>query len=234
MDYLEEYEGKLGISLTAEQLERFARYQALLLEWNQRINLTAAKSAQEIQVRHFVDSLTCMLATGDLNGRSLIDIGSGAGFPGLPLKIVNPHMELVLVESVEKKGGFLKEVVQELNLAKVSVVMDRAEVIGHKPEHRQRYDWAVARAVAPLSPLLEYLLPLCRVGGHALAQKGARAEEELLSSREAIEILGGKVVDQIPVPLTGEADAKLIVIEKLRDTPRKFPRRVGIPMKRPL
>jgi 16S rRNA (guanine527-N7)-methyltransferase len=234
MDYLLESVEELGLSLTARQVEQFARYQSLLLDWNQRMNLTAAKSPQEIQTRHFADSLTCALVTGDLNAQSLIDVGSGAGFPGLPLKILFPQMKLVLLESIAKKGAFLDQVVSMLGLEDVTIIVERAETVGHDAAHRQQYDWAVARAVAHLSPLLEYLLPFCRIGGHALAQKGARALEELSDAQEAVRILGGKVRTQFPVASSAETDAYLIVIEKIRETPEKYPRRAGIPVKRPL
>lgn len=234
MDYLLESVEELGLSLTARQVEQFARYQSLLLDWNQRMNLTAAKSPQEIQTRHFADSLTCALVTGDLNAQSLIDVGSGAGFPGLPLKILFPQMKLVLLESIAKKGAFLDQVVSMLGLEDVTIIVERAETVGHDAAHRQQYDWAVARAVAHLSPLLEYLLPFCRIGGHALAQKGARALEELSDAQEAVRILGGKVRAQFPVASSAETDAYLIVIEKIKETPERYPRRAGIPVKRPL
>lgn len=234
MNYLEESAGKLELSLTAKQFEQFARYQALLLEWNKRVNLTGAKSPREVQIRHFADSLTCALAAGDLNGQSLIDIGSGAGFPGIPLKILFPQLKLVLLESIEKKGVFLNEVIMDLGLDDVSVVIERAEMAAHDVVHRRQYDWAVARAVAHLSPLLEYLLPFCRIGGHALAQKGARASEELHESKEALQILGGEVSDVFSVDSDRDAHAQLIVVEKVRETPDKYPRRAGIPVKRPL
>jgi 16S rRNA (guanine527-N7)-methyltransferase len=234
MRYLEEYTTKLGLSLTTRQLEQFAQYQSLLLDWNQRINLTGARSPHEIQTRHFADSLTCALVTGNLNNKSLIDVGSGAGFPGLPLKIFYPQMKLVLLESVEKKGSFLKEVVAELELEDVSLVVNRAETAGHDIVHRQQYDWAVARAVAHLSPLLEYLLPFCRVGGYALAQKGTRADQELQESQEALQILGGEVSELVLTGVDNKSNAKLIIVEKVRETPEKYPRRAGIPVKRPL
>ena len=234
MRYLEKYAIKLGISLTTLQLEQFAQYQSLLLEWNQRINLTGAQSPREIQTRHFADSLTCALVTGDLSDKSLIDVGSGAGFPGLPLKIFYPQMKLVLLESVEKKGIFLNEVIAVLELEDVSVLVNRAETAGHDIAHRQQYDWAVARAVAHLSPLLEYLLPFCRIGGYALAQKGARASQELQESQKALQMLGGEVSDLVSVGVDEKSNAQLVIVEKVRETPEKYPRRAGIPVKRPL
>lgn len=234
MEYLTASAREIGLPLDQHQVEQFARYQALVLEWNQRMNLTGAQTPREIQERHFADSLTCALATGDLNGQSLIDIGSGAGFPGLPLKICFPDMMLTLVESVGKKGVFLEEVVAELDLEGVSVIIDRAESLGHDPLHRQRYDWAVARAVAPLPSLLEYLLPFCRLNGYALAQKGARAGGEISEAHEAMRVLGGKLVASLPVWSAGEADAYLIQVKKISETPAAYPRRVGVPAKRPI
>jgi 16S rRNA (guanine527-N7)-methyltransferase len=143
-------------------------------------------------------------------------------------------MNLVLLESIAKKGAFLEQVVSTLGLEDVTIIVDRAENLGHDMAHRRQYDWAVARAVAHLSPLLEYLLPFCRIGGHALAQKGVRALEELSDAREAVRILGGRVSEQFPVTSSAGTDAYLIVIEKIKETPEKYPRRAGIPLKRPL
>ena len=162
-----------GITLSPEQVSQFATYQSLLLDWNQRMNLTAIREPRQIQQRHFLDALTCSLATGVLNGRSLIDVGTGAGFPGLPLKILFPDLRLTLVESVVKKTRFLEAVVAELGLNDVTIVSERAEQLGQDAVHRGQYDWAVARAVAELRVLVEYLLPFCRLGGFVLAQKGA-------------------------------------------------------------
>jgi 16S rRNA (guanine527-N7)-methyltransferase len=234
MEHLIESAATLGILLEPEQIRQFSLYQALILEWNERINLTAVTEPQEIQRRHFVDSLTCTLLTGDLNGKLLVDVGSGAGFPGLPLKILFPWMKLTLVESVGKKSEFLERVTSELGLAEVSVVLARAEELGQDPAHREKYDWAVARAVAHLSPLMEYLLPLCRIGGHALAQKGAKASLELLEAQDAIEVLGGGDTSVTSVMLEGQGEANLVLVEKIRPTPANYPRRSGMPAKRPL
>lgn len=235
MEPLLEGSAALGLSLTAEQFGQFNRYQSLLLEWNQRINLTAITTPAAIQTRHFVDSLACALATGDLNGRRLIDVGSGAGFPGVPLKLLFPDLQLTLAESVAKKARFLESLVEALGLTGVTVIAERAETLGQDPQHREAYDWAVARAVAPLPILAELLLPFCRLGGRVLAQKGAAAAEEVAAAANALRVLGGGNVTPVPVPLTADADAHhLVIIEKIAPTPPAYPRRPGIPAKRPL
>lgn len=224
-----------GLHLTQAQLALFAGYQALLLEWNERINLTAIREPALIQQRHFLDSLTCATVTGDLNGRSLIDVGAGAGFPGLPLKILYPRLRLSLVESVQKKARFLETVAAELGLADVSIIAERAEELGQQAAHRSQYDWAVARAVAEMRVLAEYLLPFCHVGGHALAQKGGNAASEIVAATGAIALLGGAAPQLHAVQLPEHPETHyLIVIEKVRETPARYPRRAGIPAKRPL
>lgn len=225
----------LGIPLDDRQLAQFARYQALLLDWNTRLNLTAIATPPEVQERHFLDSLTCGLVTGDLNGRSLIDVGTGAGFPGLPLKIYHPAMQLTLVESVRKKTDYLRAVVNELGLEGVTILAKRAEAVGRMPAHRAAYDWAAARAVAELRILAEYLLPLCRVGGHMLAQKGESAPAEASAAQTALRTLGGGEPQLTAVQLPHhELQHYLVVVEKVSPTPERYPRRPGMPGKRPL
>ncbi len=225
----------LGIALSAEQVAQFERYQALLLEWNERMNLTAVRDPEAIQGRHFVDSLGCTLATGDLNGQLLIDVGSGAGFPGIPLKIFFPELRLRLLESVGKKRDFLQAAIDVIGLTDAEVIGGRAEDAGQNAAQREVYDWAVARAVARLGTLVEYLLPLVRVGGHILAQKGQQAAVEVSEAAEGIALLGGGVPKLIPVQLAGqEAPSYLVLIEKIGPTPDPYPRRAGVPAKRPL
>jgi 16S rRNA (guanine527-N7)-methyltransferase len=226
---------QLGVPLTEKQIAQFVQYESLLLAWNKRMNLTAVRTPAEIRVRHFLDSLSCVRMTGALNGRSLIDVGSGAGFPGLPLKILFPEMELTLVESVAKKGQFLQAVTDDLGLQEVTVLTERVELLGQSPIHRQRYDVATARAVAELRVLVEYLLPLCKVGGMMLAQKGENVRVEVAQARGAIQLLGGAEakIKTIRLP-EREQQHYLVAVAKVADTPAKFPRRVGIPSKRPL
>ena len=235
MESLPELAAAIGLGLTAAQREQFEAYEALLLQWNARISLTAIRDPSEVRIRHFLDSLTCATVTGSLEGLSLIDVGTGAGFPGIPLKIVYPGLQLTLVDSVAKKTRFLEAVVAELALSDVALVSERAEALGRKDGYRERFDWAVARAVAELRVLAEYLLPLCKVGGHALAQKGESAAREIAAAENAVQQLGGGNIRLTSVRLPGVEQAhNLVVIPKLRPTDGRYPRRVGMPAKRPL
>jgi len=232
---IQELTGLAGVNLQASQFEALQTYADLLAEWNQKVNLTAITAPEDIRRKHFLDSLSCLLVMKGTPAARLIDIGTGAGFPGLPLKILQPEIHLTLVESVAKKTKFLSIVVQELGLEQVEIITDRAETVGQDPAHRESYDWAVARAVAGLPVLAEYLLPLVRVGGSALAQKGESALEELNTAQTAITTLGGQALEPLPVSLPDVPEKRyLVVIDKVRPTPATYPRRVGIPAKRPL
>ena len=226
---------QLGLRLSRAQVKALAGYERELIEWNTRFNLTAIRSPQDIRVKHFLDSLTCVLAMRDTPVERLVDIGSGAGFPGIPLKIVYPKMHVTLVESVGKKADFCRHVVNTLGLENVEVLQERAEVLGHAPAHRERYDWAVARAVAILPVLAEYLLPLVRVGGSMLAMKGESGHAETHSAENALKLLGGQLRQIMPVTLPGVAEERcLVVVDKVAATPHAYPRRVGVPAKKPL
>ncbi len=230
---------KLGITLTAEQVAAFKLYRSELQAWNRQVNLTAIDDDQGIQIRHFLDSLSCLLALREGRNASrelqVIDVGAGAGFPGLPLKIVCPSLQLTLLEATGKKVRFLEHLCEQLNLGDVEVRHGRAETLGQEPEHRERYDWALARAVAEMPILAEYLLPLVRVGGRCLAQKGENAPAEVRGAEHAFSLLGGRLVRLLPVELHGLAETRyLVLLDKVAPTPAKYPRRPGMPTKRPI
>jgi 16S rRNA (guanine527-N7)-methyltransferase len=226
----------LGLNLTQRHRQAFQLYHNELISWNTRFNLTAITDSEGVQIRHFLDSLSCLLAIGDaVQGQSLIDIGSGAGFPGLPLKIVRPSLRVTLVEATRKKAEFLRHIVDRLELSDVTVIGARAEHIGRDPSHREKYDWVTARAVAAMPTLVEYLLPLCRLGGYCLAQKGEDAVAETSSAEPAVLLLGGRLNRLVPVELPGLAETRhLVIIDKVARIPDRYPRQPGRPTKRPL
>lgn len=236
MDELIESADKLfGIQLTASQQAAFHIYETELIDWNTRTNLTAIHDVHQIRIKHFLDSLSCTLAMRGTPANQVIDVGTGAGFPGIPLKIVEPGRKLTLVESIGKKAEFCRHICDKLNFIGVEIIQERAEIVASRPDIRENYDWAVARAVAMLPVLVEYLLPLVRLGGYALAMKGESGPAEAQTAEQAIYILGGQVEQLIPVTLPGvEVERYLVVIKKIATTPDNFPRRVGIPAKRPL
>lgn len=225
----------LGIRLTPRQLACFERYEQELVEWNARFNLTAIREPQSIRAKHFLDALTCTLAWRDNPPGSLVDVGTGAGFPGIPLKIFQPSLKLALVESVGKKAEFCRHVVTTLGMERVDVVQSRAEDVGQLPKFREHFDWAVARAVANLPILVEFLLPLVHVGGGVIAMKGDTGPAEAHASERPIHLLGGRLRQLIKVDLPGVAEERyLVVIDKVAATPPNYPRRVGVPGKKPL
>jgi len=226
----------LGLTLTSRQRQSFQLYYRELVAWNARFNLTAITDRKGVQIRHFLDSLSCLLAMGDdVHGQSLIDIGSGAGFPGLPLKIVRPTLHLTLLEATGKKVNFLRHMVALLELRDVTVIHARAEQIGQDPLYREAFDWVLARAVAAMPTLIEYLLPLCRLRGYCLAQKGEGAAAEVSLAEPAILLLGGRLNRLLPVELPGLAETRhLVIVDKVAGTPVKYPRRPGKPAKSPL
>jgi 16S rRNA (guanine527-N7)-methyltransferase len=226
---------QIGMRLSARQMTLLAQYEQELLAWNERFNLTAIRDVEEVRVKHFLDSLTCVQAMRENPGKRLADIGTGAGFPGLVLKIVYPAVQLTLVESVGKKADFCRHVVNTLGLDNVEVIQERAENIGQLLAYREQFDWAVARAVAALPVLAEYLLPLVRVGGSMLAMKGESGPVESHASEHALQMLGGHLRQLVPVTLPGVVEERyLVIVDKVAATPARYPRRVGIPAKRPL
>ena len=252
MEKLIEGTRKLGLSLTPDQVAMFRRYRQELLAWQSRANLTAITDDEGIQTKHFLDSLSCLLAVPAVRSTAaafpialeicpmrpdahVIDVGTGAGFPGLPLKIIYPSIKLTLLEATGKKVEFLKHIVELLDLRGVTVLKNRAEELGTSAEHRERYDWALARAVAEMPTLAEYLLPFVRIGGRALAQKGEDAPAEVARAETAIVHLGGKLNRLVPIELTGIAETRyLVIVDKVAATPDKYPRRSGVPSKHPI
>jgi 16S rRNA (guanine527-N7)-methyltransferase len=224
-----------GIHLTGRQVVALMTYERELLAWNEKFNLTAIRDEAGIRTKHFLDSFSCVLAWRETPPHSLVDVGTGAGFPGIPLKILYPSMKLTLVESVGKKVNFCRHIAGTLKLEAVEVIHARAEEVGQLPAHREKYDWAVARAVANLPVLAEYLLPLVRVGGAVLAQKGVSGPAEAHRAEKALRLLGGSLRQLIPVILPGVAeDRYLVIADKIAATPKNYPRRPGEPGKKPL
>lgn len=226
----------IGIKLKHTQLDDLGRYLEELLIWNQKINLISRTEAEdcELVIMHLIDSMTPLISGKILPGTRLVDVGTGAGLPGLVLKIVEPTIELTLLESISKKCDFLKAACGKLGLDDVRVVCDRAENYARGPD-RESYDIVVARAVAPLPVLFELSLPLLRLGGYLVAQKGKKATEETARAKEAADVLGGKIVDVKKIEPTGMGTERVLVLaEKIAPTPLKYPRRAGIPAKRPL
>jgi len=228
----------MGLELSEEHLRAFEIYYRELVAWNEKFNLTAITDYDQVQIKHFLDSLTCLLAVrspkSEVRGRA-IDIGAGAGFPGLPLKIVCPGLQLTLLEATGKKVGFLEHIVSRLGLTGVEVIKGRAEELGRDTTHREGYNLALARAVAELPVLVEYALPFCKLGGLFVAQKGAEGDAETKAAEGAIATLGGTLRRIVHLELPHLAEARsLVVIEKTASTPEKYPRRPGIPSKRPI
>jgi len=231
--------GKLGLKLNSGQVKQFELYYRELIEWNKKINLTAIKDYSSVQVKHFLDSLTITLALSEeeVAGQyfSIIDIGTGAGFPGVPLKIVLPQPRLVLIEPTTKKTAFLHHIVHKLELQNVEVLNTRAEEAAHLPLYREQFTLVLSRAVALLPTLVELTLPFCRIGGRFIAQKKGEIEQEVNRAEEAIVILGGKLDQVKKIELDEFDDARhLVIVDKICPTPGKYPRRAGLPKRRPI
>jgi 16S rRNA (guanine527-N7)-methyltransferase len=223
------------VHIAGRQVVALITYERELVEWNQKFNLTAIRDTDSIRTKHFLDSFSCVQAWGERAPRSLVDVGSGAGFPGIPLKILYPDMQLTLIEAVAKKAMFCEHILKILGLQNAQVIQARVEQVGHLPEHRQKYDWAVARAVASMNVLAEYLLPLVELGGHMLAQKGGSGPAELQEAAKAIRLLGGEAEQPIGISLPDvPGERYLIPVRKVHETPSKYPRRPGLPAGKPL
>lgn len=233
--YLNEGARSFGLSLSTGQTELFVRYYHLLVEANQKVNLTHITTPEDVAIKHFVDSLSC-IGFEDFSGvENIVDVGTGAGFPGIPVKIFFPEVKLTLLDSIKKKTQFLKVVADTLSLTGVNVFHERAESFGRDPKYRESYNICFSRAVASLKVLVELCLPLVMVGGKFLAFKGPGIENEVDEAEEGIKILGGKVegIKKFTLPFNG-GGRSIVVVRKTGPTPQKFPRRAGIPAKRPL
>lgn len=231
-EYLSKYSEKIEVDITEKESKYLFNYMKLLLEWNNRINLTAITNEKEIILKHFIDSLTANKYIK--NNKTIMDIGTGAGFPGIPLKILNEEINFILVDSLNKRINFLQEVKNRLEINKLDLIHSRVEDLAHNVNYREKSDIVISRAVANLRVLVEYMLPLVRKKGYCICMKGPKIDEELKDSKKAIEILGGKIekIDKITLPQNLERN--ILIIKKVENTPSKYPRKAGIPAKQPL
>ncbi len=226
---------ELGIALSLKQREQFDQYYNLLVEWNKVMNLTGITDYDEVNLKHFIDSLSIVRIIDMDSVRKVIDVGTGAGFPGIPLKIAFPDMEIVLLDSLNKRVKFLNEVISKLGLKKICAVHGRAEDIARDKSYREQFDLCVSRAVANLSTLCEYSLPFLWISGSFVSYKGECSENEIKQAEKAINVLGGEISDINRFKLPGsEIGRSLIKIEKIKKTPGKYPRKAGLPSKSPL
>lgn len=228
-----EYSNKLSVKINDEQIEKFYKYMNLLIEWNQKINLTAITNPEEIILKHFIDSLT--IEKNVKQNSYIVDVGTGAGFPGIPLKIVRNDLQIVLLDSLNKRIQFLNEVINQLGLTNIEMVHARVEEFGKNKEHREKFDIATSRAVANLSTLSEYMIPLVKVDGKCICMKGKKVEQELQDAKNAIKILGGKIESKEELQLIeNDMNRNIILISKVKSTPSKYPRKAGMPSKEPI
>lgn len=223
----------LGVRFSVEQIEQFYKYMNLLIEWNEKMNLTAITEPKEIILKHFIDSITILKYIDD--NSKLVDVGTGAGFPGVPLSIMNPTLKITLVDSLNKRLIFLQEVVKELNLKNIEIVHARAEEFGQNKNYREKFDIATSRAVANLATLSEYLVPLVKIGGKIISMKASNAKEEINDAQKAIEVLGGKIekIEEFDLP-ESDIGRTIIIIDKNKCTPAIYPRKAGTPAKEPM
>ncbi len=234
-DFLANAAKEYQLPISPEQIEAYHQYYQLLIEWNEKINLTAITEPNAVAVKHIIDSLSCYDPKIFHPGAKLIDVGTGAGFPGLPLKIWQKDLNVTLLDSLQKRVNFLTTVVEQLGLENVEVIHSRAEERAKQGLYRERYDIAVSRAVAKLSVLSELCMPFVKVGGYFIALKGAQYQEEINDGKCAIQLLGGEVETVVPIKLPGLDDIRAVIyIKKIKATPHGYPRKAGTPEKNPL
>ena len=223
----------MGVRFSVEQMDKFYKYMNLLIEWNEKMNLTAIIEPNEIILKHFIDSITILKDIKD--GSTVVDVGTGAGFPGIPLSIMNPALKITLVDSLNKRLIFLQEVINELDLKNVELVHARAEEFGRNKKYREKFDVATSRAVANLATLSEYLLPLVKINGKAISMKAGNASQEIEDAKKAIKTLGGNInnIEEFNLPQS-DIGRTIIIIDKIKETPGKYPRKSGTPAKEPI
>jgi 16S rRNA (guanine527-N7)-methyltransferase len=235
IDILKNGINQFGIQISDEKINKFVKYKDLILEWNQKINLTAIEDEKEIYIKHFIDSVSSIMKGYIKDDISIIDVGTGAGFPGIPLRICLDNVNLTLLDSLNKRINFLEEVCSQTNLDNVKFIHGRAEDFGQNPDFREKYDVATARAVAGLPVLLEYCTPFIKVGGYFVCLKGPNANAELEESKNAMDVLGVEFVEKIDINLPyTELKHNILVLQKVRNTPDKYPRKAGKPSKSPI
>lgn len=237
-NFIESFQSKLQpleIHLTDKQMDQFYQYYEILIEWNQVMNLTTITDMEDVITKHFIDSLCFCYTKLPVDGKKLIDVGTGAGFPGIPLKIVYPGLTVTLMDSLNKKVRFLDHLIDQLQLDDIKTCHSRAEELGHKPEYREKYDYSVSRAVANLSTLSEYCLPFVKIGGDFIAYKSGNVENELREAKGAFFQLGAKLNRAVPFSLPeGDGDRTIIIVSKRDGTSKKYPRKPGTPGKEPI
>lgn len=226
---------ELGITLTDKQKQQFDKFYELLVEWNKVMNLTGITDYEEVNEKHFVDSLSIVKAIDMESVESVIDVGTGAGFPGIPLKIAFPHLKVVLLDSLNKRINFLNEVIAQLGLTDIKTIHGRAEDYAKQAEYRENFDLCVSRAVANLSTLSEYCLPYVSMNGMFVPYKSGEIDEELENSKKAVKILGGKIENVVKFQLPGtDIGRSFVKVRKIANTNKKYPRKAGLPAKEPL
>lgn len=234
-DILKQASDNESLDFTEDKYDKFIRYKELIKEWNEKVNLTAITEDSEIIKKHFIDSIKVFKFQELKNAKKVIDIGTGGGFPGIPMKIINPSSKVVLLDSLNKRINFLNEVIKELKLNDIETIHGRAEDFAQENKYRERFDVAVSRAVANLTVLTEFCLPFVKIGGCFVAMKGPAIDEEMKEAKNAIKILGGEVEEILKVDIEGsDLNHNLVIIRKLKETPKKYPRKAGMVTKNPL